>query len=75
MPPMFFDMLAETCREIEAGLQDIRVVPGQEISGKADAVREQIMELVVARLALMCTKNNPQFDSFTFNAKARGRKS
>ncbi len=59
-----YEMLAQACREIEAEL------PGTLY---ADHPVGAIMELVTARLAWACRQDNPSFDSFKFNAKARGR--
>lgn len=63
-----FEALAKACQEIEHGLNDIVEGPW------ADQTTERIMELVVARIAMVCALDNPRFDSFKFNAKARQRK-
>ena len=58
--------LAQACQEIEAGLQDACFVEGSRGV-------DEVMELVVARIAWMCSQGNPAFDSFKFNAAARKR--
>lgn len=63
-----YEMLAQACREIEAGLSDIPWLVGSQCE------RGEIMELIVARLAYACAQDNPAFDSQIFVAKARGRK-
>lgn len=68
------DLGATTVQAIEKGLKDARIVPGQEISPRAAAVRNEIVELVTARMALMLSNLIVDFDSFAFNARARGRK-
>lgn len=69
---LFVD-LANVVKDIEAGLQEIKVVPWKDLTTDKQC-RDQIVELVIARLALMCSRNNPRFDSFKFNAACRNRK-
>ena len=67
MTKKHFNDLAQACREIEQGLRPFAKVIGQ-------LSVDTIMELVVARIAWVCTQHNPRFNSFKFNAAARGRK-
>lgn len=60
-----YELLVRACREIEAGLAPLR--------GNDDMPVDDVMELIVARLAYACRQDNPSFDSFKFNAKARGK--
>jgi hypothetical protein len=61
-----FNALVTACHGIEAGLANASFVEGQQ------GVNE-VMELVIARLGLMCAMDNPKFDSFTFTAACRKR--
>lgn len=60
-----FERLATACQEIEAGLVALSMPLPK---------RNDIMELVVARIATVCAADNKNFDSFKFNAVARKRR-
>ena len=56
---------AKACHEIEQGIIDLHIPMPEHY-------RDQVMELVVARIALVCAKDNDKFDSFQF-AEAAGK--
>ncbi len=60
-----FQAFAAACQQIEKGIKDLHIP-------MPDHYREQIMELVTARIALVCASHNERFDSFQFYAAARG---
>lgn len=60
-----FVALAEEMQAVERGL---------EVMGLGKPKRDEIMELVCARVGMACHKSNKEFDSFKFNAVARKRK-
>lgn len=57
-------MLAGVIREIDASLAASVPLP--------QALHDQTMELVAARIALLCARANPAFDSFRFYQAALG---
>lgn len=66
-----YEALASACREIEYGITT--VVPDGLDFHVGKGTHDALMELIVARIAWACRKDNPRFDSFKFTAKARGR--
>jgi hypothetical protein len=60
-----YKAFAKACHEIEQGIIDLHIPMPEHY-------RDQVMELVVARIALVCAKDNDKFDSFQF-AEAAGK--
>ena len=60
-----YKAFAKACHEIEQGIIDLHIPMPEHY-------RDQVMELVVARIALVCAKDNGKFDSFQF-AEAAGK--
>ena len=60
-----YKAFAKACHEIEQGIIDLHIPMPEHY-------RDQVMELVVARIALVCAKDNYKFDSFQF-AEAAGK--
>jgi hypothetical protein len=54
-----YQMFADAIPQIEQGIIDLHIPMPEHY-------REQIMELVTARIALVCAKDNDKFDSFLF---------
>jgi hypothetical protein len=59
-----YNAFAEACQAIEQGIVDLHIPMPEHY-------RDQVMELVVARVALVCAKDNKNFDSFQFAEAAR----
>src|SRR5674476_103820 len=59
-----FEALAEACHAIEQGIIDLPVPMPEHY-------RDQVMELVIARIGLVCAADNKNFDSFQFAEAAR----
>jgi hypothetical protein len=64
MQKRHFEKFAEACQAIEQGIIDLHIPMPEHY-------REQVMELVVARVALVCAEDNKNFDSFQFAGAAR----
>lgn len=59
-----FKKFAEACQTIEQGIIDLHIPMPEHY-------HDQVMELVVARIALVCAHDNDKFDSFKFAEAAR----
>jgi hypothetical protein len=58
-----YQKFAEACQQIEQGIIDLHIPMPEHYL-------DQVMELVVARVGLVCAMDNKNFDSFQFKAAA-----
>jgi hypothetical protein len=58
-----YQAFATACHAIEQGIIDLHIPMPEHY-------RDQVMELVIARIGLVCAQDNYKFDSFQFKAAA-----